>query len=35
MFDILTLNKISQIGLKELDEKYNITDLGEITGGAH
>ena len=26
MFDILTLNKISKIGLKEFDEKYNITD---------
>ena len=35
MYNILTLNKISQIGLKELDEKYNITDLNEIIGGAH
>ena len=33
MFDILTLNKISQIGLKELDEKYNITDNCDAPDG--
>ncbi len=33
MFDILTLNKISQIGLKELDEKYNITDSCDAPDG--
>ena len=33
MFDILTLNKISQIGLKELDEKYNITDACDAPDG--
>lgn len=33
MFDILTLNKISQIGLKELDEKYTITDSCECPDG--
>ena len=33
MFDILTLNKISQIGLKELDEKYTITDSCDCPDG--
>ncbi|MBQ8182864.1 MAG: 3-phosphoglycerate dehydrogenase [Clostridia bacterium] len=33
MFDILTLNKISQIGLKELDDKYNITDSCDAPDG--
>ena len=33
MFDILTLNKISQIGLKELDEKYTISDNCECPDG--
>ncbi len=33
MYDILTLNKISQIGLKELDEKYNITDSCDAPDG--
>ena len=33
MFDILTLNKISQIGLKELDDKYNITDNCDAPDG--
>ena len=33
MFDILTLNKISQIGLKELDEKYVITDSCDCPDG--
>ncbi len=33
MFDILTLNKISQIGLKELDEKYNVTDTCDAPDG--
>lgn len=33
MFDILTLNKISQIGLKELDDKYNITDTCDAPDG--
>ncbi len=33
MFDILTLNKISQIGLKELDDKYTITDCCDCPDG--
>ena len=33
MYDILTLNKISQIGLKELDEKYTISDNCECPDG--
>ena len=33
MYDILTLNKISQIGLKELDEKYTITDCCDCPDG--
>ncbi len=33
MFDILTLNKISQIGLKELDDKYTVTDCSECPDG--
>ncbi len=33
MFDILTLNKISQIGLKELDGKYTITDCCDCPDG--
>ncbi len=33
MYDILTLNKISQIGLKELDEKYTISDCCENPDG--
>lgn len=33
MFDILTLNKISQIGLKELDDKYAVTDCCECPDG--
>ncbi len=33
MYDILTLNKISQIGLKELDEKYVITDSCDAPDG--
>ncbi len=33
MFDILTLNKISQIGLKELPENYNVTDTCENPDG--
>ena len=33
MFDILTLNKISQIGLKELDDKYTVTDCCECPDG--
>ncbi len=33
MYDILTLNKISQIGLKELDEKYTISDSCENPDG--
>ncbi len=33
MYDILTLNKISQIGLKELDDKYTITDCCECPDG--
>ncbi len=33
MYDILTLNKISQIGLKELDEKYAISDSCENPDG--
>ena len=33
MYDILTLNKISQIGLKELDEKYTVSDSCENPDG--
>lgn len=33
MYDILTLNKISQIGLKELDEKYAVSDCCENPDG--
>lgn len=33
MYDILTLNKISQIGLKELDSKYTISDSCENPDG--
>ena len=33
MYDILTLNKISQIGLKELDDKYTVTDSCECPDG--
>ena len=33
MYDILTLNKISQIGLKELDEKYSVSDSAEAPDG--
>lgn len=33
MFDVLTLNKISQIGLKELDDKYTVTDCCECPDG--
>ncbi len=33
MYNILTLNKISQIGLKELDEKYVITDSCDAPDG--
>ena len=33
MYDILTLNKISQIGLKELDDKYAISDCCENPDG--
>ncbi len=33
MYDILTLNKISQIGLKELDSKYAISDCCENPDG--
>ncbi len=33
MYNILTLNKISQIGLKELDEKYLITDSCDTPDG--
>lgn len=33
MYDILTLNKISQIGLKELDDKYAVTDNCECPDG--
>ncbi len=33
MYDILTLNKISQIGLKELDEKYTVSDCCENPDG--
>ncbi len=33
MYDILTLNKISQIGLKELDSKYAISDCCENPHG--
>ena len=33
MYDILTLNKISQIGLKELDSKYVISDSCENPDG--
>ncbi len=33
MYDILTLNKISQIGLKELDEKYTVTDCCDCPDG--
>ena len=33
MYDILTLNKISQTGLKELDEKYTITDCCDCPDG--
>ena len=33
MYDILTLNKISQIGLKELDSKYIISDSCENPDG--
>ena len=33
MYDILTLNKISRIGLKELDEKYAISDSCENPDG--
>ncbi|MBE6796345.1 MAG: 3-phosphoglycerate dehydrogenase [Ruminococcaceae bacterium] len=33
MYDILTLNKISQIGLKELDSKYAVSDCCENPDG--
>ena len=33
MYDILTLNKISQIGLKELDSKYAVTDSCDSPDG--
>ena len=33
MYDILTLNKISQIGLKELDDKYVVSDSCENPDG--
>ncbi len=33
MYNILTLNKISQIGLKELDEKYAVSDSCENPDG--
>ena len=33
MYDILTLNKISSIGLKELDSKYNVSDSCEAPDG--
>lgn len=33
MYDILTLNKISQIGLKELDEKYTVSDSCDCPDG--
>ncbi len=33
MYNILTLNKISQIGLKELDEKYVVSDSCEAPDG--
>ena len=33
MYDILTLNKISQIGLKELDDKYAVTDACDAPDG--
>lgn len=33
MFDILTLNKISKIGLSELDEKYSVSDSLENPDG--
>lgn len=33
MYNILTLNKISQIGLKELDEKYAVSDCCENPDG--
>ena len=33
MYDILTLNKISQIGLKELDDKYTVTDCCDCPDG--
>ncbi len=33
MYDILTLNKISQIGLKELDDKYAVTDSCDCPDG--
>lgn len=33
MFDILTLNKISQIGLKELDGKYVVSDSCDAPDG--
>ena len=33
MYDILTLNKISQIGLKELDDKDTVTDICECPDG--
>ena len=33
MYDILTLNKISQIGLKELDSKYTVSDACENPDG--
>ncbi len=33
MYNILTLNKISQIGLKELDEKYAVTDCCDCPDG--
>ena len=34
MYDILTLNKISQIGLKELDDKYTVTGLKTVNESA-
>ena len=33
MYDILTLNKISQIGLKEVDSKYTVSDACENPDG--
>ena len=33
MYDILTLNKISQIGLKELDDKYTVSDSCDCPDG--